>query len=86
MNTNFVKISVKSDNPDLAGNWCKADVEEEMSELGYSEDMNWIEYVVDHVFADLPLEFQPLFNLLAAGLVDRIDFQAGGHAVSVRMN
>lgn len=42
-----------NENADNVGNWKKADIENEMGELGYEVfDNNWIDYVLDHLEID----------------------------------
>lgn len=40
------KFSLESNDPDLAGSWNKADIEEEMQDLEIND--NWISYILSH--------------------------------------
>ena len=50
----YTKLEIFSnENVDNVGYWERADVEDEMREIGYEvKDNNWIEYVLDHLEID----------------------------------
>lgn len=50
---NFKKLTIKclSGNGDAVGTWLKADVEEEMRDIGMT-DYSWIEYIVQRALGD----------------------------------
>ena len=61
-------LQINSNNPDLNGNWFKADVEEEIEELfgrKPESDTKWIEWIFDHVFDFEDFEDMSVLDMVA---------------------
>ena len=61
-------IQIDSNNPDLNGNWFKADVEEEIEELfgrKPESDTEWIEWIFNHVFDFEEFEDMSVLDMIA---------------------
>ena len=61
-------LQINSNNPDLNGNWFKADVEEEIEELlerKPESDTEWIEWIFNHVFDFEEFEDMSVLDMIA---------------------
>ncbi len=63
-------------NPDIPGEWNRADVEQEMKEVGIEVNGNdeWLEYVLGHVFDEVVLP-PGVYDAIMSGDVQSIIFK-----------
>ena len=75
-----LKVSC-STNPDYNAVFNKEDIEKEMKEIGVTG--NWIEYVLDHMFADEPECTDDLLNIFNLYNLRKATLQFGDDYVTI---
>ena len=68
-------------NPDYNVVFNREDIEKEMREIGLTG--NWIEYVLDHMFADEPEFTDDLLNIFNLANLRKVTLQFGDDYVTI---